>query len=91
MFGDAEGGLYVHEMLGTFTSNFLAGQVSGNVSLGFVVQDGRRIGRVKNCALNVNGFDLLKSQIVAISKQREWVGSRYLPWLLVEGVAISAR
>ena len=91
MMKKAEGGLYISQMLGTFTSNFLAGQVSGNISLGFVIKDSVRIGRVKNCALNVNAFDLLKSNIVAISKKREWVGSRYLPWLLVEGVPISAR
>ena len=88
---EAEGGLYIDQMLGTFTSNFLAGQVSGNVSLGYAIKGGERIGRVKNCALNVNTFDLLKSHIVGISKDRKWVGSAYLPYVLVEDVAISAR
>lgn len=87
----AQGGLYISQLLGTFTSNFLAGQVSGNISLGFLVDGGKRVGRVKNCALNVNTFDLLKSAIIGISKEREWVGGRYLPWLLVDGVQISAR
>ncbi|MBK8205362.1 MAG: TldD/PmbA family protein [Planctomycetes bacterium] len=91
MYRDAEGGLCVSQLLGTFTSNFLAGQVSGNVSLGFLVRDGRRAGRVKNCALNVNSFDVLKSQVVSVSKQREWVGGEYLPWLLIDGIGISAR
>ncbi len=91
LMNDCEGGLYIDQMLGTFTSNFLAGQVSGNISLGYAVKGGERIGRVKNCALNVNTFDLLKSHIVGISKEREWVGSAYLPWVLVEDVAISAR
>ncbi|MCA8912401.1 MAG: TldD/PmbA family protein [Planctomycetes bacterium] len=90
MLKQAEGGLYVSQMLGTFTSNFLAGQVSGNISLGFLIRDGQRVGRVKNCAMNVNAFDLLKSNIIAISKKREWVGNRYLPWVLVDGVTISA-
>lgn len=91
MFKQAEGGLCISQMLGTFTSNFLAGQVSGNISLGFLVKDGQRVGRVKNCALNVNSFDLLKSAVIAISAKREWVGDRYLPWVLVDGVQISAR
>jgi PmbA protein len=86
----AEGGLYLSQLLGSFTSNFLAGQVSGNISLGFLIKDGQKVGRVKNCAVNVNGFDLLKSGIIGISKQREWVGNRLLPWVLVEGVPISA-
>ena len=91
MFKQAEGGLYISQMLGTFTSNFLAGQVSGNISLGFLVEDGQRVGRVKNCALNVNTFELLKSAVVGISAKREWVGDRYLPWVLVDGVQISSR
>ena len=32
----------------------------------------------------------VKSNIIAISKKREWVGNRYLPWVLVDGVTISA-
>lgn len=91
MLKQAEGGLYITQLLGTFTSNFLAGQVSGNISLGFLVKDGQRVGRVKNCALNVNTFELLKSAVIAISAKREWVGDRYLPWVLVDGVQISAR
>lgn len=91
LFARANGGLCVTQMLGTFTSNFLAGQVSGNISLGYLVQDGQRVGRVKNAALNVNMFDLLKSAIIGISRQREWYGSEYLPWLLVDGVQVSAR
>lgn len=91
MYQRANGGLCITQMLGTFTSNFLAGQVSGNVSLGYLVQDGQRVGRVKNVALNVNAFDLLKSRIIGISKQREWTGSEYLPWMLFDGVQLSAR
>lgn len=91
MLRDTEGGLCISQMLGTFTSNFLAGQVSGNISLGYAVKEGRCAGRVKNCALNVNSFDVLKGQIVAISKQREWVGNSYLPWVLLDGIGISAR
>lgn len=91
LYKKAEGGLAISQMLGTFTSNFLAGQVSGNISLGFLVKDGRRVGRVKNCALNVNAFEMLKSNIIGISKQREWVGDQYLPWVLLDGVGISAR
>lgn len=87
----AENGLYITQLLGTFTSNFLAGQVSGNISLGFHMKDGKPTGRVKNCAFNVNAFEVLKSRIIGISKQREWVGTEYLPWVLIDGVQISSR
>ncbi len=86
----ADGGVYAHNLLGVFTSNFLAGQVSGNISLGYLLQDKTRIGRVKNVALNINVFDLFQNAIVGISKQRKWVGgSSYLPYILLDGVALS--
>lgn len=81
----------IESMLGTFTSNFLAGQVSGNISLGFLIKDGQKVGRIKNCALNMNVFEAFKSRIVGISKERQWVGGSFLPWVLVEGVGISGR
>ena len=87
----AEGGLYIKRMLGTFTSNFLAGAVSGNISLGYLVKDGEPVGRVKNCALNINAFDLLSKAILGISKDRRWRGGQCLPWILLDGVAISAK
>ncbi|NUQ34499.1 MAG: TldD/PmbA family protein [Planctomycetaceae bacterium] len=89
---DAEGGLIVSRLLGTFTSNFLAGQVSGNISLGYPVKGGERTGRVKNAALNVNIFEMFQpGRLIGISKERRWVGGEYLPWLLIDGVVISAR
>ena len=83
--------LAVESMLGTFTSNFLAGQVSGNISLGYLLSDGQRVGRIKNCALNINVFEAFKDRIIGISKERRWVGGSLLPWVLIDGVGISGR
>jgi PmbA protein len=91
LFKKAEGGVLINDMLGTFTSNFLAGQVSGNISLGFPIKDGLKTGRIKNCAVNVNSFDMLSDRILGISREREWVGDMYLPYMLVDAVGISAR
>jgi PmbA protein len=91
LYKEAEGGVVICDMLGTFTSNFLAGQVSGNISLGFPIRDGQKTGRIKNCAINVNAFDLLADRIVGISREREWLGNMYLPYLLVDAVGISTR
>lgn len=81
----------VEGMLGTFTSNFLAGQVSGNIALGFLLKGGQKVGRIKNCALGINVFEAFKDSILGISKERRWVGGSLLPWILVGGVGISGR
>ncbi|MHC4839407.1 MAG: TldD/PmbA family protein [Planctomycetota bacterium] len=83
--------LAIEGMLGTFTSNFLAGQVSGNISLGYLIKDGQKVGRIKNCALNLNAFEAFKDRIIGISKERRWVGGSLLPWVLLDGVSISGR
>lgn len=87
----ADGGIWLHSLIGVFTSNFLAGQVSGNVMLGYRMEGGERVGRIKNAALNVNLFDLFNGQIVGISQERKWNGCNYLPWVLVEGVSVVSK
>jgi len=85
-------GLMVDTLIGSFTSNFLAGQCSGGILIGYLVRDGKRVGRVKNAAINVNTFDLLNGALVSLSKERKWCGGQqYLPYALVDGVAVSAR
>ena len=90
LYAQVNNGLCIDRMLGTFTSNFLAGQVSGNISLGYKVADGKRLGRIKDAALNINTFDAFTSKIVGISSERHWVGKCLLPYVLLEDVVISA-
>jgi PmbA protein len=85
-------GLMVDTLIGSFTSNFLAGQCSGGILIGYLVRDGKRVGRVKNAAINVNTFDLLNGSLVSLSKERKWCGgAQLMPYALVDGVAVSAR
>lgn len=84
-------GLLIEDLIGVFTSNFLAGQCSGGIMLGYLVRDGKRVGRVKNAAINVNTFDLLNGALVGLSKDRKWTGGQLLPWALVDGVQVSSR
>jgi len=86
-----DGGIIVNSFIGVFTSNFLAGQVSGSIMLGYLLEGGERVGRVKNAAVNMNTFDLFNGKIVGISKERKWMGNECLPWILVEDVAISSK
>ena len=44
----------------------------------------------KNAALNFNAFDVMESQILGISSEREWVGDCYLPYILIDAQSISA-
>ncbi|MGE5551836.1 MAG: TldD/PmbA family protein [Bacteroidota bacterium] len=85
-------GLLVYHLMGASQGNPYGGVISGNIMLGFLVRDGEVIGRVKNTMLSADVFGLLRSQIVNISNDTEEVwGGMVLPYLLVDGVAITAK
>ena len=67
----------MHEFLGLGQGNPINGEFSVNVFLGYKIENGQLMGRVKDVMLAGNAFDALKN-ITAISKEREWVSG----WLL---------
>jgi PmbA protein len=92
MVRQCENGLVIDSLIGSFTSNFLAGQLSGGIALGYLVKDGRRVGRVKNAAVNINLFEALNgARLLGLSREREWHGSMLVPGVLLDGVSVSAR
>jgi PmbA protein len=83
-------GLIVDETLGSGQSNLLAGEFSVNVALGFLVRDGRVAGRVKDCMVAGNVYEVLK-KLEAIGSEREWHGSSYVPPIMVGGLKLAAQ
>lgn len=88
MIADMKEGLVVEGLMGAEQGNVLGGDFSGNVLLGFRVEAGRIVGRVKDTMVSGNIYELLK-EIVAIGREGRWVGSHlftppiYLPRLAV--------
>jgi len=77
-------GLIVDQMLGD--SAGISGDFSINVELGFRVQKGEIIGRVKDTMVSGNVYTALK-QLVAIGSDAEWNGPCSTPSLIVEGLS----
>jgi PmbA protein len=90
MIGGMERGLIVEQTLGSGQSNTLAGEFSVNVELGFLVENGKVVGRVKDCMVAGNVYEVLK-QVDAISTEREWRGSRLAPHIMVSGLKLAAQ
>lgn len=87
-----ENGLFVHHLLGAGQGNPYGGTINANILLGFLVHGGEIVGRVKNTMLTTNVFDLFRSQLLALSRDQEHVwGSMILPYVLADGVAITAK
>jgi len=73
MVNDIKEGLIVEELMGAEQGNILGGDFSGNVLLGYKVENGKIVGRVKDTMVSGNIYQLLK-QITAIGSEAKWVG-----------------
>jgi PmbA protein len=74
MVKDIQEGLVIDQLMGAEQGNILGGDFSGNVLLGYKVERGKIIGRVKNTMVAGNIYQLLK-QIAGIGNEAKWVGS----------------
>jgi len=87
LLSDIGRGLYVCHVLGGGQSNVLAGEFSVNVELGFLVEGGEIVGRVKDVMVAGNAFDAF-NRVAAISRQTEWHGAAELPFVCFDGLSI---
>ncbi|BAY65411.1 hypothetical protein NIES22_55170 [Calothrix brevissima NIES-22] len=81
-------GLIVDQMLGGGSG--ISGDFSINIDLGYRVQNGQVIGRIKDTMVAGNIYSALK-QLVSLGSDADWNGSCYTPSLIVEGLSITSR
>jgi len=91
MVADMKEGLVVDMLMGASQGNILGGEFSGNVLLGYRVEKGNIVGRVKNTMVSGNIYQVLK-ELVAIGSEGRWVGgSLRTPPLYCAGLAVSTK
>ncbi|MDY6918320.1 MAG: TldD/PmbA family protein [Chloroflexota bacterium] len=73
MVSDLKEGLVVEALIGAGQGNILGGDFSGNVLLGYRVENGEITGRVKDTMISGNIYDVLKG-LVAVGDEARWVG-----------------
>jgi PmbA protein len=74
MAADIKEGLIIEQLMGGEQGNILGGDFSGNVLLGYKIENGKVSGRVKNTMVYGNVYQLLKD-VAAIGNDSRWVGS----------------
>jgi len=90
LIGDIDDGLIVDDLIGVGQGNVISGAFSHPVGLAYRVQRGEVTGRVKDAAVAGNAYDLLK-RIGGFGNDGRWLGSRFSPSLLLEGVSVARR
>jgi len=84
-------GLIIEYLMGAEQGNVLGGDFSGNVLLGYKVENGEITGRVKNTMLSGNIYQALK-QITAIGKESKWVGGfLQTPHICCPGLSVASK
>ncbi len=90
LIGDIDDGLIVDDLIGVGQGNVISGAFSHPVGLAYRVQRGEVTGRVKDAAVAGNAYDVLK-RIGACGRDGRWLGSRWSPSLLLDGVSVARR
>ncbi|MBU0708146.1 TldD/PmbA family protein [Patescibacteria group bacterium] len=87
-----EQGILAEEFIGMGQDNPFNGDFSLNLNLGYKIEKGKIVGRVKDTMIAGNAFELLAKGIRAISKEREWVGGSALyPYVVLEPVSVVSK
>lgn len=83
-------GLVIDELIGVGQGNVIGGAFSHPVALAFRIERGEITGRVKDAAVAGNVYELLK-RIAGFGTDGRWLGTRWSPSLLLEGVSVARR
>lgn len=87
-------GLLVLDVMGLGQGNPISGEFSVNVRLGYKIENGEIVGRVKDVMLAGNVYDAL-NDIVAIGDKAEWLnalgGSHWVPPVQIGSLSVVAR
>ena len=84
-------GLIIEQLMGAEQGNILNGDFSGNVLLGYKIENGEISGRVKDTMVHGNVYNLLK-EIAAIGKDARWIaGYVNTPSIFCPAISVSSK
>jgi PmbA protein len=91
MVEDMKEGLIVEQVMGAEQGNLLGGDFGGNVLLGYKVENGEILGRVKDTMIAGNVYQVLK-ELLGIGREARWVGGiLQTPPLYCSGISVATK
>lgn len=91
MISGIDEGLLVYDVLGLGQGNIISGAFSNPVGMGFKIEKGEIVGRVKDVSVAGNVYELLPN-ISAISQESEWLYTFvHMPYILLPEVNVVAK
>jgi PmbA protein len=91
MMEDMKEGLIVEQVMGAEQGNLLGGDFGGNILLGYKVENGEIVGRVKDTMIAGNVYQVLR-ELLGIGQEARWVGGiLQTPPLYCSNVSVAAK
>jgi PmbA protein len=91
MVHDIKEGLVVEQLMGAEQGNILGGDFSGNVLLGYKVENGKIVGRVKDTMVSGNVYQAMK-EIAALGSEVRWVeGLLQTPHIYCPHISVASK
>ncbi|MDD5311587.1 MAG: TldD/PmbA family protein [Dehalococcoidia bacterium] len=91
MINDIKQGLVIEQLMGAEQGNILNGDFSGNVLLGYKIENGEIAGRVKDTMVFGNIYQLL-SKLEALGNDSRWIaGYARTPSIYLPAISVSAK
>ncbi len=88
MIADIKEGIIVDQVIGSGQGNVLMGEFSVNLDLGYKIERGKVVGRVKDVMVSGNSYDLL-NRVVGIGRTSRFVGSTKTPPFYFSQISVS--
>ncbi len=86
---NVEKGILIESLMGVMMGNVVGGEVTGNIELGYLIENGKITGRIKNAMISLNIFDALKD--IALSKENIWTDKYISPYFYISNISITAK
>jgi PmbA protein len=90
MVAGIDEGLVVEQLMGATQTNVLGGEFSGNVLLGYKVEKGEIVGRVKDTVVSGNVYQVLNN-IIGIGREARWVGAVFTPAICCADLTVGSK
>ena len=94
MIADIKEGIIVDDLMGAGQGNNLNGEFSMSVALGYKVENGEIVGRIKDVMIAGNVYDILLNNLKGMSSEtysEDTLFGRYtVPWIVFDDMPVSA-
>ncbi len=88
MVKDIKEGIIVDQVIGSGQSNTLMGEFSVNLDLGYKVEKGKIVGRLKDIMVSGNAYTMF-NQVAALGREVRWIGSTRTPGIYFKEINVA--